>query len=157
MSVQQKLGASFHLINVMLTRIFILIWFGVLLVFPSTLPAQDETPNPEARLLSPVSDGSPAPEAPEKTLPQYDIHWSKVHFKDGRKITINRVEPPSVIETQIEPSLTSENSVQQNPPAEPAIESGGMVLVSATIYDHKTTYVTWTHDGEGFFAVSNVD
>ena len=64
----------------MFIRICLLAWFGINLSFLIALPAQGETPDAEARLLSAVSDGRPAPETPEKTLPQYDLHWSKVHF-----------------------------------------------------------------------------
>lgn len=114
----------------------------------------------EAHITGGIYDGKPSPPAPPKERPTFDIQWSKVQYKNGRKVTINRVSPPE-IKPAVKTSLSSQQVAQSSVDLENRIkdikESGGLFMVSATIYDHKITHVKWSHEGEHFECWSNVD
>jgi hypothetical protein len=114
----------------------------------------------EARIPGSISDGKRSKPAPPIELPEYTIKWSKVQYKYGRKVTINRIEPPVVVskpKIELSAAQVAQRTEEWKTKIKDINEYGGFVMVSATIYDHKATHVRWWHEGEAFEAWSNVD
>ena len=113
------------------------------------------------KIIGDVSDAKPSPPVPDKVLPEYKIYWSTVHQKPDHKVIINRFEAPAVAVRQSVRELSQEEIDRQNEEVLKWIsevkESGGFFTVSATVYDHKATYVEWWNGDEKFAAWSNVD
>jgi len=122
--------------------------------------SQDEQLS-EAKVIGRISDGKPSPPLAPKVLPKYKIHWQKIHQKKDHRVIINRVQAPVHLVQQPEKQLSSSEIEARHEAIRKWIsemkESGGMFTVSATIYDRKTTYVRWWHEGQEYTAYSNVD
>lgn len=103
-----------------------------------------------ARVIGGISDGTPAPPAPPKVLPEYEVRKRQVVRKGGQKITINRVVPPVA---------ASPEEPQPEDPIQPqsTLPHGGTFMVYATTYDDSLTYVRWNHDGRLHGAWSNAN
>jgi len=131
------------------------------LFFGITAAHSQESPDSTAKVIGGVSDASPSPAEPAKVLPEYKVHWSTVRQKRDHKVIINKVEAPAVAVRQSVKELSQEEIESQNERVLKWIseikESGGFFTVSATIYDHKATYVEWWNGDEKFAAWSNVD
>ncbi len=121
-----------------------------------------EKPMP-SRIVGEIADGKPSPPAPPKKQPNFKIHWSKSHQVNGQSITFNKVAalPPADMEQKSVEPLGQAEITRRARKIEQWIESvkqsGGFFTVSATIYDHKTTYVRWWNGKEEYACYSNVD
>lgn len=124
------------------------------------LQAQDES---GARLVGPVSDGTPAEPAPQKELPAFTVQSTIVRQLDNRKIIMQRVAnpglpdppppPPPATKEELEAlraSLEWQERIANYKPTK-------LILLSATVVDGKATFVRWYHEGEEFQAWSNVN
>lgn len=122
--------------------------------------AQDQ-PVQTTRVIGEVADGSPSPPAPPKVLPEFTINWSTVHQKKDHRVVINKVQAPAPVVIRTSEPLSEEEIARRAAELERSIsaarESGGIFTVSATIYDHKTTYVRWWNDKNEYACFSNVD
>lgn len=129
-------------------------------------PVQPENSSlPHSRIIGKVSDGSPShtPALKKKPSP-YQIHWSKRTVQNGRQIILNRVATPAPLPVAQEthrPLTSNEIRARQEHLRKWELDQrtklGGSFAVFATIYDHRTTLLHWTHQGENFTAWSNVD
>ena len=114
----------------------------------------------QARVPGKISEGRPSVQLqmPQEPLPGFRIHWSQVKYVNGQKFTINRIEPP-IIPSKKE--ITEEEKAQQEKEFQESLKtlkpSGGAFMVFATIYDNKTTLVSFSHEGEKFVVWSNLD
>lgn len=105
-----------------------------------------------ARVIGEVSDGTPAPPAPPKALPNHEVETTKVRQQGKRRIILNRVvQPPK--------QLPAENQPAQNAPVQgnANLPQGGIFTIYATVYDEQRSYVKWNHDGRKHEAWSNTN
>ena len=114
----------------------------------------------QARVPGKISEGRPSVKLPmsQEPLPDYTIHWSQVKYVDGQKFTINRIEPPIIPSKE---EITEEEKAQQEKEFQESLKtlkpSGGAFMVFATIYDHKTTLVSFFHEGKKYKVWSNLN
>lgn len=132
----------------------------VSLVCSISLHAQEDS---GAKLVGPVSDGTPAEPAPPKELPSFRVQSTTVRQLEDRKIVMQRVSdsglpdppppPPSATKEQLE-------ALRASPEWQERIaehKESKLILLSASVVDGKATFVRWYHEGEEFQAWSNVN
>gem|GEM_PF-899447 len=113
----------------------------------------------QARVPGEISDGSPSiQKALVKPLPDYKIHWSQIKYSNGQKFIINRIEPPTQpLKTRLTPKEKKQRDKDYQDQLKTLKPSGGTFMVFASIYDHKTTLITFNHEGENYQCWSNLD
>ena len=86
-------------------------------------------------------------------------------FTGKGKLTLNRVRPPSLDPTVLQPGGTelfqsqkqlSEAEIQQNFSVDSRKEQS-IFMLSAIVYDRKLTRLQWQHEGKQYVAWSNID
>lgn len=105
----------------------------------------------EASLIGGVADGTPAPPAPPRPLPEVRVLNSSVRHEGGRTITMNRVAPPELPEPPPPkplPELTDEEMEALLAQAQENARETRFALVSATVYDHEKTLLRWWIPGD---------
>lgn len=121
-----------------------------------------------ARIIGEVSDGSSFPRIEPQEIPNLNIEKTSVLNSKIRKVILQRVTDPKIKvlpKLHPRPSWNAENKTLKAVVSN-TIENAGektlLVMVSATVYDHKCTFVRWTimsQEGraEEFEAWSNLD
>ncbi|MEN8738129.1 MAG: hypothetical protein ABF337_12855 [Akkermansiaceae bacterium] len=131
-----------------------------LLVGPPVI-ADESSSN--AKVIGGISDGKPSAPQPPKKIPEFKVHWSTVHQKKDHKVIFNKVAAPNL--PKLVPQPVDELSMAEIERRHEEVkkwisdvkESGGFFIVSATVYDHKTTHVRWWNGKEEYACYSNVD
>jgi len=130
------------------------------LVCGSSIRAQDEG---GAKLVSPVSDGSPAAPAPPKELPAFSVEATTTHRLKDRKVIMQRVADPGLPDPPAPPPPKTKEELEAlraSPEWQELIakhKETKLILLSATVVDAKATFLRWWHEGEEFQAWSNVN
>lgn len=115
------------------------------------------------KVIGGIHDGKPSPPSAPKPKPNFKIMRSQVNYVNGRKVIFNKVMTPLPAKIDLQPTqpLSEEEIAKRNEAIQKWIsdikESGGFFTVSATIYDHKTTYVRWWNGKVEYACYSNVD
>jgi len=130
-------------------------------LFAQAQEASSQVTTQPTKVIGGVSDAKPSLPTADKVLPQYKINWSTVHQKRDHKVILNKIEAPAVVARQPIAELSQGEVEKQNQEILKWVrkikESGSFFTVSATVYDHKATYVEWWNGDEKFAAWSNVD
>ncbi|PAW62688.1 MAG: hypothetical protein B9S37_01225 [Verrucomicrobiia bacterium Tous-C3TDCM] len=141
------------------------------LLFVAALHGQEPAGEP-AELLDPIVKApfvqtEPAPEPQRLEIPPEDIISTKVIFRDGQKITIQKVQPQE-LEPLPEPApprvLTPEEQATRDAARAARVAARGVyrhLMFSCTVYDGEKTMIRWNSQGrepvESFTAWSNVN
>jgi hypothetical protein len=126
----------------------------------STIRAQDSG---SAKLVSPVSDGSPAAPAPPKELPTFSVEATTTHQLKDRKVIMQRVTDPGLPDPPAPPPPKTKEELEAlraSPEWQELIakhKETKLILLSATVVDGEATFLRWWHGGEEFQAWSNVN
>ncbi len=130
------------------------------LVCSFPLHAQEDS---GAKLVGPVSDGTPAKPAPPKELPSFRVQSKTVRQLEDRKIIMERVADPQLPYPPPPPAPATKEELEAlraSPEWQGRIadhKESKLILLSASVVDGKATFVRWYHDGEEFQAWSNVN
>ena len=123
--------------------------------------AQDAGVPMPARVIGDISTNNPSPVVHQRAQPDFKINRQMVHQKNGYKFVINKVQKPLLQSDHSADAVSQEEMKRRSDELVKWIksvrESGGFFAVSATIYDHKTTYVRWQNGKKVFAAWSNVN
>lgn len=113
-----------------------------------------------------VADGTPFPPALPKVIPKFHVETTTLHRLADHDVTMQRVNDPGLpAPPPPEPPL-SEKEYEALRASEKWQEvvanhkDSQMLFLSATVYDHKRTFVRWYRNGtplKSFAAWSNVD
>lgn len=121
-----------------------------------------------ARICGDLANGNPAPETPKPILPDFDVEGMSVVRKGEQKTILQKVRDPNIrVQPTPEPEVLAPTAIgsQSQATGEVAVPAGVetfLVMVSATVYDHERTFVSWTVIGQAgkaqeYEAWSNVD
>jgi hypothetical protein len=126
----------------------------------SSIRAQDDG---GAKLVSPVSDGSPAAPAPPKELPTFSVQATTTHRLKDRKVIMQRVADPGLPDPPAPPPPKTKEELEAlraSPEWQELIakhKETKLILLSATVVNGEATFLRWWHGGEEFQAWSNVN
>lgn len=127
-----------------------------------SLPLQAQDDN-AAKLVGPVSDGTPAEPAPPKELPAFTVRSTIVRQLEDRKIIMQRVADPQLPDPPPPPAPATKEELEAlraSPEWQERIDNhkeSKLILLSATVVDGRATFVRWYHEGEEYQAWSNVN
>jgi hypothetical protein len=120
----------------------------------------------EVSVLGTIADGTPSPPSPPKVLPKFNVEATTLHQLADHDVIMQRVTDPGLPDPPPPPPPMSEKEYEALRASEEWKEVVGkhkdsqMLFLSATVYDHKRTFVRWYGNGtpmKCFAAWSNVD
>jgi hypothetical protein len=120
----------------------------------------------EVSALGTIADGTPSPPSPPKVLPKFNVEATTLHRLADHDVIMQRVTDPVLPDPPPPPPPMSEKEYEALRASEEwkgvleKHKDSQMLFLSATVYDHKRTFVRWYGIGtpmKCFAAWSNVD
>jgi hypothetical protein len=130
------------------------------LLLPFVATAQER-----ATIVGSIADGTHLP-MPMRVLPAVEVRESSVCQLPDRKITFNRIANPGLpsprpaILAQNERSPEQIEALRNSPEFQKRIKESARTTylsISATVVDHRATFLRWWHAGKEYRAWSNAD
>ncbi len=109
-----------------------------------------------------IADGTPAPPAAPPSLPSFNVEKTSITDRGNHNLILRKVAPIPLPEPPPLPALDIEDPAVQTRIGELTEKYKGISLtfVSATVYDHKYTFIRWWPNGgagEELSGWSNLD
>ncbi len=141
---------------------------AALLLVTLALPLSSFAQDNRVTIIGTLFDGTPPPAAPKPEAPaDFEIRETVQRTVADRKITLHRVKNPGLPNPTRLPEAKSVLTPADASPyafANPVVSTEqeqemdyGMLMLSATVVDHRATLLAWNHEGRDYRAWSNLD